>query len=134
MTALPDGTVIGWMPIVDNPNIFTRFMPIPEVSGSIQPPSAAAKGASRWGRGGYEVRNTRSQWSTSELLKRPSSADAQEHGVAVVVLSDEHVLMSSDAPQTTELLRRMGYKVTTVGISEFEALEGCVTCLSVRVR
>lgn len=42
--------------------------------------------------------------------------------------------MSSDAPETTKLLRRMGYKVTTVGISEFEALEGCVTCLSVRVR
>ncbi|CAK9782689.1 dimethylargininase [Cutaneotrichosporon oleaginosum] len=87
VTALPDGTVIGYLPIVDNPHIFPRFMPIPE-----------------------------------------------EHGVAVVVLSDEHVLMSSDAPETAALLRRMGYTVTTAGISEFEALEGCVTCLSVRVR
>jgi dimethylargininase len=58
----------------------------------------------------------------------------EEHGVAVVVLSDEHVLMSSDAPETTKLLQRMGYTVTTASISEFEALEGCVTCLSVRVR
>ncbi|GMK57956.1 hypothetical protein CspeluHIS016_0407900 [Cutaneotrichosporon spelunceum] len=87
VTALPDGTVIGWLPIVDNPSIFPRFMPVPE-----------------------------------------------EHGVAVVVLSDEHVLMSNDAPETTKLLERMGFTVTTVGISEFEALEGCVTCLSVRVR
>lgn len=58
----------------------------------------------------------------------------EEHGVAVVVLSPSHVLMSSDAPKTTELLRSLGYEVTTVGISQFEALEGCVTCLSVRVR
>ena len=27
-----------------------------------------------------------------------------------------------------------GYRVVTVDISEFEKLEGCVTCLSVRLR
>jgi len=58
----------------------------------------------------------------------------QAHGVAVVVLDTGSVLMSSGAPKTTELLRGLGYDVTTVDIRDFEALEGCVTCLSVRVR
>jgi dimethylargininase len=31
-------------------------------------------------------------------------------------------------------LRERGHTVETVDISEFEKLEGCVTCLSVRVR
>jgi N-dimethylarginine dimethylaminohydrolase len=55
-------------------------------------------------------------------------------GVAVVVLSDETLLMSASAPQTAGLLSGLGYRVVTVDISEFEKLEGCVTCLSVRVR
>ena len=32
------------------------------------------------------------------------------------------------------LIRSLGYRVVTVDISEFEKLEGCVTCLSVLVR
>ena len=32
------------------------------------------------------------------------------------------------------LYRERGYTVTEVDVSEFEKLEGCVTCLSVRVR
>ncbi|MGO3089655.1 MAG: dimethylargininase [Galactobacter sp.] len=87
VTALPDGTVIGFPDFVDNPSIFPRFIPIPE-----------------------------------------------EHGTAVVCLSDSHVIMSASAPKTAELLRGLGYQVTTVDLTEFEKLEGCVTCLSVRVR
>jgi dimethylargininase len=55
-------------------------------------------------------------------------------GVAVVVLTDNSVLMSASAPTTAALLEDLGYRVTTVEISEFEKLEGSVTCLSVRMR
>jgi dimethylargininase len=86
VTALPDGTVIGYAPLVDDESVFPRFIGVPE--------------------------NT---------------------GAAVVLLGDV-LLMSAAAPKTTELLRSLGYEVVTVDISEFEKLEGCVTCLSVRVR
>ncbi|MFD6053782.1 dimethylargininase [Agromyces sp. NPDC060279] len=58
----------------------------------------------------------------------------EREGVAVVLLSDDTLLMSAAAPRTAELLSGLGYRVLTVDISEFEKLEGCVTCLSVRVR
>ncbi|MFD0856469.1 N(G),N(G)-dimethylarginine dimethylaminohydrolase, partial [Actinomadura adrarensis] len=45
----------------------------------------------------------------------------------------DHVLMAASAPRTAELLRSDGWRVTAVDISEFEALEGCVTCLSVLI-
>lgn len=87
VTALPDGTVIGYPPLVDDQGIFDRFLPVPEA-----------------------------------------------HGTAVVVLAPDTVLMSSAAPKSAELFRELGYRVITVDISEFEKLEGCVTCLSVRLR
>lgn len=87
VTALPDGTVIGFRPNVDDPNVFDRFMAVPEESGS-----------------------------------------------AVVVLDASTVLMAASAPRTAEMIRDLGYSVVTVDISEFEKLEGCVTCLSVRIR
>jgi dimethylargininase len=87
VTALPDGTVIGWEPNVDDPARFEAFLPVPE-----------------------------------------------EHGTAVVDLGDGAVVMSADAPETAALLRQRGLDVRTVAISEFEKLEGCVTCLSVRLR
>lgn len=87
VTALPDGTVIGYLPLVDDPSIFDRFLAVPEA-----------------------------------------------HGTAVVVLDAGTVLMSSAAPLSAALFENLGYTVITVGISEFEKLEGCVTCLSVRVR
>lgn len=34
VTALPDGTVIGYLPLVDDPLIFGRYMPVPEESGA----------------------------------------------------------------------------------------------------
>jgi dimethylargininase len=55
-------------------------------------------------------------------------------GVAVVVLTNNSVLMSASAPKTAALIEDLGYRVTTVDIREFEKLEGCVTCLSVRIR
>ncbi|WP_309066675.1 dimethylargininase [Microbacterium sp.] len=87
VTALPDGTVIGYPPLVDDPAVYPRFLAVPE-----------------------------------------------EHGTAVVVLDDDTVLMSSDAPQSAQLFRDRGLTVIETPISEFEKLEGCVTCLSVRVR
>lgn len=58
----------------------------------------------------------------------------EREGVAVVVLADDTVLISAAAPATAALLEDRGYTVVPVDISEFEKLEGCVTCLSVRVR
>lgn len=87
VTALPDGTVIGYPPIVDDQGVFPEFLPVPEESGS-----------------------------------------------HVVLLGGTTVLMASSAPRTAELLRERGLEVLTVDISEYEKLEGCVTCLSVRLR
>lgn len=58
----------------------------------------------------------------------------EPEGVAVVELSRESLLMSSAAPKTAAMIASLGYRVVTVDIGEFEKLEGCVTCLSVRVR
>ncbi|QEO16239.1 N(G),N(G)-dimethylarginine dimethylaminohydrolase [Agromyces intestinalis] len=58
----------------------------------------------------------------------------EREGVAVVELGDQTLLMSAAAPKTAAMLAGFGYRVVTVDISEFEKLEGCVTCLSVRVR
>ena len=87
VTALPDGTVIGYPPLVDEPTLFERFLPMPE-----------------------------------------------ESGAHVVVLDDRRVLLAADCPASAALIADLGYDVVTVDISEFEKLEGCVTCLSVRVR
>jgi dimethylargininase len=58
---------------------------------------------------------------------------APEPHAAVVVLDEGTLLMSTSAPATAARLTDLGYRVVTVDISEFEKLEGCVTCLSVRV-
>lgn len=58
----------------------------------------------------------------------------EREGVAVVVLTEDTLLVSAAAPGTVALLEDRGYTVVPVDISEFEKLEGCVTCLSVRVR
>ena len=51
-----------------------------------------------------------------------------------MVLDEGTLLMSTSAPATVARLTDLGYRVVTVDISEFEKLEGCVTCLSVRLR
>jgi dimethylargininase len=52
----------------------------------------------------------------------------------VVILDDDLLLMSSAAPMTAAVLADRGYRVEPVDVSEYEKREGCVTCLSVRVR
>lgn len=87
VTALPDGTVIGWEPLVDDRSLFPKFLAVPEPEGS-----------------------------------------------HVVDLGQGRLLMSASAPQSAELFRSMGYTPICVEMTEFEKLEGCVTCLSVRLR
>jgi dimethylargininase len=87
VTALPDGTIIGHPPLVDDPAIFPHFLAVPE-----------------------------------------------ESGAHVICLAEDHLLMAADCPVTVAMLEDRGYRVTTVDISELQKLEGCVTCLSVRIR
>ena len=51
-----------------------------------------------------------------------------------MLLGGNTVLMSTSAPKTKALFEERGLEVVAVDISEFEKLEGCVTCLSVRLR
>jgi dimethylargininase len=55
----------------------------------------------------------------------------EEAGAHVVVLNDTDVLLAASAPRTAALIADLGFHAITVDISEFEKLEGCVTCLSV---
>ncbi|CAA9475269.1 MAG: NG,NG-dimethylarginine dimethylaminohydrolase 1 [uncultured Solirubrobacteraceae bacterium] len=57
----------------------------------------------------------------------------EEAGSHVVVLDPSTVLMAASAPRSAELFGDLGFDVVTVDISEFEKMEGCVTCLSVLV-
>jgi dimethylargininase len=87
VTALPDGTVVGYVPKVDRPALFPRFLSVPEESGG-----------------------------------------------HVVLLGGGRLLMAASAPKTAELYADLGFEPVPVDIGEFEKLEGCVTCLSVRMR
>ncbi|MFX0537136.1 dimethylargininase [Ornithinimicrobium sp. Y1847] len=87
VTALPDGTVVGYPPLVDDTRVWQDFLPVPE-----------------------------------------------ESGAHVVLLGGNRLLMAADAPASAEIFRERGYEVTEADISEFIKLEGCVTCLSVRLR
>jgi dimethylargininase len=55
----------------------------------------------------------------------------EEAGCHVVPLGADRVLIAASAPRTAELLDDLGFTPVVVDISEFEKLEGCVTCLSV---
>jgi len=57
----------------------------------------------------------------------------EEAGCHVVPLGADQVLIAASAPRTAGLLDDMGFTPVVVDISEFEKLEGCVTCLSVLV-
>jgi dimethylargininase len=87
VTALPDGTLIGYPANVEPDHPFPEFLAVPE-----------------------------------------------ERGTAVVDLGGGAVLMSAAAPRTRQLLEAGGLQVVPTPIGEFEKLEGCVTCLSVRLR
>jgi dimethylargininase len=86
-TALPNGSVIGYLPALDSASIFPNVLPTPEASGA-----------------------------------------------HVVLLGGNRLLIAASAPRTAELLAGLGYEPIIVDISEYEKLEGCVTCLSVRLR
>lgn len=87
VTALPDGTIIGYPPLVDDRAFFPHFRPMPE-----------------------------------------------EAGAHVVDLGGGRLLMASSAPRSAERIADLGYTPILVDITEFEKMEGCVTCLSVRLR
>jgi dimethylargininase len=55
----------------------------------------------------------------------------EESGCHVVPLGGDRVLIAASAPQTATELASLGFTPVVVDISEFEKLEGCVTCLSV---
>jgi dimethylargininase len=55
----------------------------------------------------------------------------EEGGCHVVPLGGDQVLIATSAPRTAELIDDLGFTPVVLDISEFEKLEGCVTCLSV---
>jgi dimethylargininase len=58
----------------------------------------------------------------------------EEAGAHVILLGGGTVLMAASAARSAELLDDWGFDVIAVDISEFEKMEGCVTCLSVLVQ
>ena len=66
-----------------------------------------------------------------ELLGRVIAAP-ERIGASVLPLDAETVLVPASAPETAALIERLGYVVETLDISEFEKMEGGVTCLSAR--
>ncbi len=66
-------------------------------------------------------------WPMYEEVPEPS-------GAHVVLLGPRIVLMAADAPRTAASFRERGLVVEEVDISEFQKMEGTVTCLSVRLR
>lgn len=77
-----------------------------------------------------------------EVVGDPTRVDAavfdhfiaapEPEGASVLSLDNGSVLVSKAAPRTAELIARLGYRVIAIDISEFEKLEGGVTCLSAR--
>jgi dimethylargininase len=57
----------------------------------------------------------------------------EEPGAHVVPLGDDRLVMAASAPRTAAVYRDLGFDVVEVDVSEFEKLEGCVTCLSVLI-
>lgn len=55
-------------------------------------------------------------------------------GSQIIMLGGNKILMSDSGPQTAQMLRADGFDVVTTPMTEFEKTEGCVTCLSVRIR
>lgn len=64
----------------------------------------------------------------------PFLAVPEPEGAHVVLIGGNRLLMSASARESAELFRALGYEPICVDIGEFEKLEGCVTCLSVRIR
>lgn len=58
----------------------------------------------------------------------------EEPGAHVVGLGGAKMLMATNCPDSAEIISGLGYEPVTVDMSEFEKAEGCVTCLSIRLR
>ena len=72
--------------------------------------------------------------SLIDLSPLPEVQDVpEEAGSHVVVLGPDRVLMAASAPRSAKRFAQQGFDVTAVDISEFEKMEGCVTCLSVLI-
>jgi dimethylargininase len=54
----------------------------------------------------------------------------EEPDAANAALVGGHVCMAAAHPETTDLVRRLGFAVRVIDLSEFAKAEGCVTCLS----
>jgi len=63
----------------------------------------------------------------------PLQAVPEEAGAHVVPLGGDTVLMAASAPRSLKQFADQGFDVIAVDISEFEKMEGCVTCLCVLV-
>lgn len=50
---------------------------------------------------------------------------------SLVAVGPDSVVVSASAPATAELVKSLGYRVTALDVSEFEKLEGGVSCLSI---
>jgi dimethylargininase len=61
----------------------------------------------------------------------PARAVPEESGAHVVPIGGSDVLIAASAPRTADLVASLGYTPVVVDISEYERLEGCVTCLNV---
>jgi len=58
----------------------------------------------------------------------------EESGAHVVLLGGDRLLLAADCPRSADLFAARGYEPVLVDVSEFQKLDGCVTCLSVRLR
>jgi len=63
----------------------------------------------------------------------PIRTAPEEPGAHVVPLDERRCLVAASAPATGELLTGLGFTTSVVDITEFERLEGCVTCLNVLI-
>ena len=70
--------------------------------------------------------------SPGRARQKPGLPEPYENFEAM--LDDDRVLLAAGCPRSERLLRSTGLEPVVVDISEFEKLEGCVTCLSVRLR
>ncbi len=57
----------------------------------------------------------------------------EEPGAHVVPIGGPDLVIAASAPATATKLANLGYNPVVVDISEFERLEGCVTCLNVLI-
>ncbi len=82
--ALPDGSLVGFSPLLGAPDLLPGLLAVPEPSGA-----------------------------------------------QVLALGERALLLANDCPRSARLYAELGFEPVAVDISEFQKLEGAVTCLSV---